>query len=287
MHGESVVMRLLDRGGAPAELGALGIPHGVLDPFRRALQRPHGLLLVTGPTGSGKTTTLYASLAERSPTREKIITVEDPVEYDLPGVTQVPVHRAAGVAFGTALRAILRQDPDVLMIGETRDRETAEIALQAAMTGHLVLTTLHTNDAISAIPRLMDLGIADYLIAGTVEGILAQRLVRRLCPSCSVETEDEARVVANLLSAPSGGGTSRKARGCPDCRGTGYRGRTGIFEYVRMTEAMRACLVRGGALADLRAVAIDEGFADMRRHGWELISAGVTTIDEVLRVVDE
>ncbi|MGH7719011.1 MAG: GspE/PulE family protein, partial [Gemmatimonadaceae bacterium] len=187
MFGESVVLRLLDRGGRPVELEELGMPPDVLAAFTQRAARPHGMLLVTGPTGSGKTTTLYAALARRRAGEEKIITIEDPVEYQLSGVTQVPVHRQAGVSFATALRSILRQDPDVVMIGEMRDAETAEIAVQATMTGHLLFSTLHTNDAISAVPRLLDLGVPEYLVAATVECVLGQRLVRRICDQCRVE----------------------------------------------------------------------------------------------------
>jgi general secretion pathway protein E len=183
-HGESVVLRLLDCGGRPVALEELGMPASLLTAFERLARRPHGIVLVTGPTGSGKTTTLYAALALRQATAEKIITVEDPVEYHLDGITQVPVHPKAGMTFGSALRSILRQDPDVLMIGEMRDRETAQLAVQAAMTGHLVFSTLHTNDAVSAFARLVDLGVEPYMIAAAVDGVLAQRLVRRVCPDC-------------------------------------------------------------------------------------------------------
>src|SRR5207244_7580119 len=187
MYGESVVLRLLDHGGGPVTLDVLGMSTGVLASVEQMSARPHGMVLVTGPTGSGKTTTLYAALQRRDAATEKIITVEDPIEYQLTGITQMPVHRQAGVTFAAALRAILRQDPDVVMIGEMRDQETAEIAVQAAMTGHLVFSTLHTNDAVSAVPRLLDLGIPDYLVAATLEGILAQRLVRKICPDCRVD----------------------------------------------------------------------------------------------------
>src|SRR6185436_2528309 len=224
MYGESVVLRLLDHGGRPVTLDELGMGRQVLDSVEQLSQRPHGMFLVTGPTGSGKTTTLYAALQRRDSATEKIITVEDPIEYQLGGITQMPVHRQAGVTFASALRAILRQDPDVVMIGEMRDQETAEISVQAAMTGHLVFSTLHTNDAISAIPRLLDLGIPDYLVAATVEGVLAQRLVRRVCPDCRESYHPSPETVAAVASRPAVRATLVRGAGCPACRGTGFRG---------------------------------------------------------------
>lgn len=203
LFGESIVIRLLEHGGRPVELSEIGMSAGMLNEVRTLARRPHGLFVVTGPTGSGKSTTLYSALACRDAEREKIITVEDPIEFQLRGITQVPVNRAVGVTFSTALRSLLRQDPDVLMIGELRDEETAEMAVQAAMTGHLVLTTLHTNDAFGAIPRLVDLGVPAYLVAGTLDGVLAQRLVRRTCDSCRVDYRPPAAVVAALSNGAS------------------------------------------------------------------------------------
>ncbi|HEX2779377.1 MAG TPA: GspE/PulE family protein, partial [Gemmatimonadaceae bacterium] len=203
MFGESVVLRLLDRGGRPVALEELGMPMEIFESVIRLAARPHGMVLVTGPTGSGKTTTLYAALQRREALAEKIITVEDPVEYQLAGITQMPVHRQSGVTFGAALRSILRQDPDVIMIGEMRDAETAEIAVQAAMTGHLVFSTLHTNDAIGAIPRLLDLGVPDYLVAATVEGVLAQRLVRRICDGCRTTYTPAVESAALVAGRPT------------------------------------------------------------------------------------
>src|SRR5262245_21754694 len=223
MHGESVVLRLLDHGGRPVTLEELGMSSTVLRSVEQLSARPHGMFLVTGPTGSGKTTTLYAALQCRDSSTEKIITVEDPIEYQLGGITQMPVHRQAGVTFASALRAILRQDPDVVMIGEMRDQETAEISVQAAMTGHLVFSTLHTNDAISAIPRLLDLGIPDYLVAATLEGVLAQRLVRRICDDCRTDYEPSPDVVAQIAGRPVGRTRLTRGGGCPTCRGSGFR----------------------------------------------------------------
>ena len=262
MHGESVVLRLLDHGGRPVTLDELGMAAEVLATMTGLSARPHGMLLVTGPTGSGKTTTLYAALQHRDSAREKIITVEDPIEYQLAGITQMPVHRQAGVTFATALRAILRQDPDVVMIGEMRDRETAEVAVQAAMTGHLVFTTLHTNDAVSAIPRLLDLGVPDYLVAATVEGVLAQRLVRRRCTRC--QGRDHA---------------------CGDCRGTGFRGRVGIFELLAVSDPVRDAITSRATRAQLSALAVEEGLVPLRIDGERKVAAGLTTAEEVARVV--
>jgi general secretion pathway protein E len=234
----------------------------ILESVGRLSSRPHGMMLVTGPTGSGKTTTLYAALQQRDAATEKIITVEDPIEYQLAGITQMPVHAQAGVSFAGALRAILRQDPDVIMIGEMRDRETAEIAVQAAMTGHLVFSTLHTNDAISAIPRLLDLGVPDYLVSATLEGVLAQRLVRRSCHSCL-------------------------GRGCPDCRGTGFRGRLGLFELLPVTDELRDAIAARASRSDLRELASSAGLVPLRADGLQKALAGLTTVEEVARVEQE
>ncbi len=272
LFGESVVLRLLDRGGRPVALTELGMPDDILAAVSRLAARPHGMILVTGPTGSGKTTTLYAALQRRDTKAEKIITVEDPVEYELPGITQVPVHRQAGVTFAAALRSILRQDPDVVMLGEMRDPETAEVAVQAAMTGHVVFSTLHTNDAVSAVPRLIDLGVPPYLIAATVDGVLAQRLVRRVCETCRV---------------PSGDGVSWvRGDGCPTCRGTGYRGRLGVFELFTVSEAAKHAIVAGASRAELTALARGEGMRTLAEDAQAKVQAGLTTIEEVRRAAD-
>jgi general secretion pathway protein E len=261
LFGESVVLRLLDRGGRPVALAELGMPAEILASVSRLAARPHGMILVTGPTGSGKTTTLYAALQRRDTKAEKIITVEDPVEYELPGITQVPVHRQAGVTFAAALRSILRQDPDVVMLGEMRDPETAEVAIQAAMTGHVVFSTLHTNDAVSAIPRLVDLGVPPYLIAATLDGVLAQRLVRKICEACRGEQ-------------------------CPACRGTGYRGRLGVFELFPVDEEAKAAIVAGASRAQLTALARTKGMRTLAEDGQTKVTAGLTTLEEVLRAAD-
>lgn len=287
MFGESVVLRLLDRGGRPVTLDELGMPPDVLGSMSKLTTRPHGMVLVTGPTGSGKTTTLYAALQRRDTLAEKIVTVEDPVEYQLPGITQVPVHRQAGVSFGAALRSILRQDPDVMMVGEMRDAETAEIAVQAAMTGHLVFSTLHTNDAVAAIPRLLDLGVPAYLVAATVEGVLAQRLVRRICDACRIQHQVDASTVATLAGEAASDMTLHRGVGCPACRQTGYRGRVGLFELWTMTDAMRDAITHGASRADLRRLAAASGMRALRADGWAKIQAGLTSIEEVLRVVQD
>jgi type II secretory ATPase GspE/PulE/Tfp pilus assembly ATPase PilB-like protein len=251
----------------------------------RLAAKPHGMVLVTGPTGSGKTTTLYAALQRRPTAAEKILTVEDPIEYQLPGITQVPVHRQAGVTFAAALRSILRQDPDVLMIGEMRDHETAEIAVQAAMTGHLVFSTLHTNDAIGAIPRLLDLGVPGYLMAATLEAVLAQRLVRRVCEACRTTYAPSAESAALVAGRPVGRVRLTRGAGCAACRDTGYRGRVGVFELLVVTDALKDAIARGASRAELRAIAEAEGMRPLRQDGWEKIEAGLTTVEEVLRVV--
>lgn len=287
MYGESVVLRLLDHGGRPATLDSLGMTPRLLGEIEHLATKPHGMFLVTGPTGSGKTTTLYAALQRRDAATEKIITVEDPIEYQLPGITQMPVHRQAGVTFAAALRAILRQDPDVVMIGEMRDRETAEISVQAAMTGHLVFSTLHTNDAISAVPRLLDLGIPDYLVAATLEGVLAQRLVRRVCDDCRERYEPSPETVAAVSGRPIGRVTMHRGAGCPSCRGTGYRGRLGIFELLTVSDDVRDAIASGVTRSDLRGLAANAGLASLKTDGWQKAEAGLTTVEEIIRVVQD
>lgn len=287
MFGESVVLRLLDHGGRPVSLSDIGMSASVLGPVEALTSRPHGMFVVTGPTGSGKTTTLYAALQRRDPATEKIITVEDPIEYQLAGITQMPVHRQAGVTFASALRAILRQDPDVVMIGEMRDQETAEISVQAAMTGHLVLSTLHTNDAVSAIPRLLDLGIPDYLVAATLEGVLAQRLVRRICDDCREPYAPSSETVASLAGRPIGRMMLTRGAGCPACRGTGFRGRLGVFELITVTDEFGDAIAARASRAELRAIAVKGGFVPMRADGWTKVEAGLTTVEEVVRVIQD
>jgi general secretion pathway protein E len=286
LYGESVVLRLLDRGGRPVALDELGMAPETLRAFQDLAKRPHGILLATGPTGSGKTSTLYAALGLRQRTAEKIITVEDPVEYHLDAVTQVPVNVKAGMTFPVALRSLLRQDPDVLMVGEMRDTETAAIAVQAAMTGHLVFSTLHTNDAVSAVTRLLDLKVEAYMIAATLEGVLAQRLVRKICPECRVRYHPDSQAVALLAEQPVGKTTLERGRGCPACRETGYRGRIGIFELMPITDDLKHAIARTASLAELRDIARGAGMRGLRLDGWAKVQAGLTTVEEVLRVTE-
>jgi len=285
LHGESVVLRVLDRGGRPVGLDTLGMPAAILEQVRVLAKKPHGMVLVTGPTGSGKTTTLYAALGLREAAAEKIITIEDPIEYQLPGITQVPVHAQAGVTFAAALRSILRQDPDVIMVGEMRDGETASLAVQAAMTGHLVFSTLHTNDALGAIPRLIDLGVPAYLVAATVDAVMAQRLVRRVCAECYAPIEDVDAKRYLAMRPELGSVQLVRGVGCVACRGTGYQGRLGVFELVVVSDAMREVITHGGSQAQLHDLALRTAWRPMTHDGWDKAAAGLTTVDEVLRVV--
>jgi type II secretory ATPase GspE/PulE/Tfp pilus assembly ATPase PilB-like protein len=285
LFGESVALRLLDRGGGRVSLDGLGLSPELLNTFSGLARRSHGILLVTGPTGSGKTTTLYAALGLRDHSAEKVITVEDPVEYHLDGVTQMPVHAGTGVTFASALRHLLRQDPDVLMVGEMRDRETAAVAVQAAMTGHLVLSTLHTNDAVAALTRLADLGVEPYMIAATVEGVLAQRLVRRSCTRCLEPYEPDAAALGWLSDQQAEAQEYARGRGCEHCRHTGYRGRIGVFELLRMTDELREALLKSVNQPEMVARARRAGMLSMREDGWQKVQAGITTAEEVVRVL--
>ena len=281
LHGESIVLRLLDAEAGRVDLEHLGMSATTLARFADVITRPHGIVLATGPTGSGKTTTLYAAIDRIRTGREKILTVEDPVEYELAGVPQVPVNEKTGVTFATALRALLRHDPDVMFVGEIRDGETAEIATQAALTGHLVLSSLHTNDAPSALTRLLELGVAPYLAASTVDAILAQRLVRVVCADCRYEQRLAVSNPADGASLPE---LEWRGRGCEQCHHTGYRGRTGIYELLVMDETLRAELMRRGSAGDLRRTAVASGMSTLYEDGLRQVRAGVTTLEEVLRV---
>jgi general secretion pathway protein E len=284
LHGESVVLRLLDKERGRAGLEQLGMADDTLRAFLDVVSRPHGIVLVTGPTGSGKTTTLYAAVEKIRTGREKILTVEDPVEYELPGVPQVPVNEKSGVTFATALRALLRQDPDVMLVGEIRDQETAEIATHAALTGHLVLSTLHTNDAASALTRLLDLGVPPYLVASTVEAVLAQRLVRRVCSQCGVWEPADPGARRALGVEPGGLLQVRRPEGCPACWGTGYRGRSGLYELLVLDDEIRAEVMRHGTAGDVRILAAGKGMRSLKHDGLRQVCAGVTTPSEVVRV---
>ncbi len=287
MHGESIVLRILDREGMTLDLEELGFAGPGLSAFLRLLDEPTGIVLVTGPTGSGKTTTLYAALARLNTVDRKILTVEDPVEYELDGVNQVQVRPKIELTFATALRSLLRQDPDVIMIGEIRDGESAEIAARAALTGHKVLSTLHTNDAPSAITRLLDMRLEDYLVTSTLNGILAQRLIRTLCPACRAPATVLPDILEQAVAARrAAGGEARvsRAAGCEKCGGSGYRGRTTISEVLVMTDAIRHLVLRHAEARDIRKAAVGEGMVGMFGQGLEKVLDGVTTLEEVLRV---
>ena len=287
--GESVVMRLLDQSSNILNLNQLGMPAAVQEKFQTVLRHPHGLVLVTGPTGSGKTTTLYAALQELNTAEKKIITVEDPVEYRLPRISQVQVKPQIGLTFASVLRSALRQDPDIVLVGEIRDQETTEIALRAALTGHMVLSTLHTNDAISTIDRLMDMGIQPYMIAASLRAVIAQRLVRRICESCAGPYEPDAHEQAWLASV-SEDPTSlklRKGPGCSHCNNTGYHGRIGVYEYMEMNRAMINALRQNDTLAFAQMARSNEAYQSLLETALEYARTGITTLEEVIRVVGE
>ncbi|GAB1268453.1 MSHA fimbrial ATPase MshE [Aurantivibrio infirmus] len=286
--GESVVMRIIDHTGGIMKLDTIGMPEIITDKFRRVIHKPHGLVLVTGPTGSGKTTTLYGALAELNTSDKKIITVEDPVEFRLPRISQVQVHEKIGLNFSTVLRATLRQDPDILLVGEIRDGESAEIALRAAMTGHMVLSTLHTNDAITSALRLIDMGVDPFLVASSLRAIVAQRLVRRVCESCAVEKTPDASE-QHLLDIVSkkhtlGSVNFREGKGCPHCHNTGYRGRIGVFELLELDENMGNALRDNDVLGFNKAAHASPQFLPLSYSALEFAKKGVTSLSEVLRV---
>lgn len=289
VHGESVVMRVLDRASVRFSLEEMGFAQDNLARFNELLARPHGILLVTGPTGSGKTTTLYAALSKLDSAAQKIITVEDPVEYQLEGINQIHVHPQIGLTFASALRSILRQDPDIIMIGEMRDGETAQIAVQSALTGHLVLSTLHTNTAAGAVIRMQDMGVESYLITSSVNGVLAQRLVRTLCVHCKEPYVPSADLLksSGLGRFCDHGTAIFKGRGCDRCRGSGYQGRTGIHELLVLDEPMRRAIIEGLDSNALNAIAARAGMLSLHEDGLRKVAAGVTSLDELLRVTQD
>jgi len=289
VYGESVSLRLLMRSSGMLGLDSLGMSDRDSKMLLKLITKPHGILLVTGPTGSGKSTSLYAWLHTINSTDLRILTIEDPIEYEMAGVNQINVRSEIGMTFAVGLRHILRQDPDVIMVGEIRDKETAEISIRAALTGHLVFSTLHTNDAAGAVTRLIDMGIEPFLVASSVEGLVAQRLVRRLCPSCK-----KPRVVDDTFLNSIGfpidrlkEGTIYEPVGCEDCRGTGFRGRTGVYELIVITDQLRPLIVARASSSDIKQVALRAGMHTLRDDGWEKVLKGVTTIEEVLRVTEE
>jgi type IV pilus assembly protein PilB len=284
-YGESVVLRILDRSAVQLDLDKLGVPEKVKKTLREMIKLPNGIIIVTGPTGSGKTTTLYACLREINEPNAKLLTAEDPVEYDIDGIMQVPVNEGIGLDFARCLRAFLRQDPDRILVGETRDLETAQIAIQASLTGHLVFTSLHTNDSTGAITRLIDMGVEPFLISASLELVVAQRLVRRICPNCIEPyepTEDEL-LLLGLSPHEVGDKKFFKGRGCDDCNGTGYKGRKGIFETLRIGDTLREMINQRAPGVVLRQKAIELGMRTLREEGLDAIFNGETTVEEILK----
>ena len=289
MHGEGLVLRLLDKERMVFDLGTVGMPDEVSIPFRKQVRLPHGIVLVTGPTGSGKTTTLYGALNEIKSPSTKIITIEDPVEYHSHGIGQIQVHSKIGLTFAAGLRSVLRHDPDVILVGEIRDGETAQAAIQASLTGHLVFSTLHTNDAPSAMTRLVDMGVEPYLVASTVECVLAQRLIRKLCSNCRQQYEPQIEDLPRDFphDSPEYKGKLWRAVGCRNCRDTGYSGRTGIFELLMMDATVRKMCVERVSAGEIREHARQNGMTTLRASGWNNAINGLTTVDEVVRISKE
>jgi general secretion pathway protein E len=287
LHGESIVIRILDRAAVALDFAELGFGGAVLERWLDHARRPNGIILVTGPTSSGKTTTLYATLAAINDPRQKLFTIEDPVEYQLARINQIQVKPAIGLSFAAVLRSLLRQNPDKIMVGEIRDRETAQAAIEASLTGHLVLSTAHTNDAAGAATRLLDMGIEDYLIASTLNAVLAQRLVRRLCPVCRQPHPNAAALTERFgpdRLSPDGKATPMQAPGCPSCRGTGWQGRTMIAELLVMSDTLRAAMMARHDSARLTELAREQGMESLFDNGMRKVAAGITTPEEVLRV---
>ena len=288
IYGESVVMRILDKSSLPLDLKSLGMHEQQVLMMDKLIAKPHGLVLVTGPTGSGKTTTLYAALSKLYDPRKKILTIEDPVEYELAGINQIPVNPKRGLTFASGLRSILRQDPDVILVGEIRDAETVDIAIRSALTGHLILSTLHTNDALSSVGRIVDMGAESYLLASVLEGVLAQRLGRRICKACAhkvpMSENDRVRIPPVVLERFQDQVTV--GAGCEACSGSGFRGRLGFFELVRMNPALRAAISESHSVMELHRL-VDAGFISMRDDGLNKAISGETTIAEVMRATQE
>ncbi|MGE5549055.1 MAG: GspE/PulE family protein [Bacteroidota bacterium] len=287
LHGESAVLRILNRQAMLLSFEDLGLTGQTLVKFSRLIQRPHGMILVTGPTGSGKTTSLYAVLSKLNVTGRKIITIEDPVEYELKGVNQMQVNPKINFTFAQGMRTIVRHDPDVILVGEIRDRETAEVAIQSALTGHLVFSTLHTNDAAGAFTRLLDMGVEEYLVASTVMGVLAQRLVRRVCPACKVSRPATAEELDRLGDGFPAGHPVQMGEGCPKCNRVGYRGQIGIYEFLATTPEIERMIMARKNASDLREQAIEQGMLTLRQDGLAKVIEGITTPSEVLRVTQD
>lgn len=287
IFGESLVLRLLDRSSVFISLEELGFSSDMLKAFSRLISKPYGMILVTGPTGSGKTTTLYGALDKINSVDKKIITIEDPVEYQMTGINQIQVKSKIGLDFASGLRSIVRQDPDIIMVGEIRDRETAEIAVQSALTGHLVFSTVHTNDAAGAVTRIRDMGIENYLISSSLIGILAQRLIRRVCPECRVEDPTQRGLLEESGFGPPEGAVFYKGVGCPSCSNTGYRGRVGIFEMLTINESLRRLIMTDPGSNEIKAEARSQGMVTLREDGLAKVAEGLSTAAEVFRVSRE
>lgn len=285
LHGESIVLRVLDHGTGARSLAELGMPADVCSEFEKVLGRTSGMVVVTGPTGSGKTTTLYAALERVNSAGVKTVTIEEPVEYQIPGVIQIPVNPKVGFDFSDALRSILRHDPDVIMVGEMRDTETAEIAIQAALTGHLVFSTLHTAEAAGAVTRLADMGVAPFRVAAALQAIVAQRLVRVLCSSCAAEYEPTSAELADAPDSGNDGRRFRRAVGCEECANTGYRGRTGVYELLILSDSHKSLIAAGASLAALRSAVRKSGARSLDAAAWSLVRGGVTSIAELRRAI--
>jgi type II secretory ATPase GspE/PulE/Tfp pilus assembly ATPase PilB-like protein len=289
VYGESISLRLLQKGGSVVRLAQLGLNPRDEKIIVKTIHRPNGIVLVTGPTGSGKSTSLYAFLHEINTVEKRILTAEEPVEYEMPGINQVLVRPDIGLTFARILRSFLRQDPDVMMVGEIRDVETAEIAINASLTGHLVFSTLHTNDAAGSFARLIDMGVEPFLVASSVVVVLAQRLLRRLCTHCREETTADPAFLERMAISPEvfAGRKIYRARGCQLCGQTGYKGRGAIFEVLHVSEALRTMVTEHRPSAEIRDKAIAEGMTTLRTDGWNKVYSGFTTIDEVLRVTED
>jgi type IV pilus assembly protein PilB len=283
-YGEKAVMRILDQRSINVTLAQLGMPADALTIWQHQITQPHGILLVTGPTGSGKSTTLYASLGQMDRNRQNISTVEDPIEYHFDGINQVQVHEKIGMSFASALRSLLRQDPDVVMVGEIRDTETSRIAVQAALTGHLVLSTLHTNDAPSSVTRLINIGVEPFLIGAALNGVLAQRLVRRICQHCRQQVEPEPHLAEHLRMHGLDAETVWQGAGCAKCHSTGYAGRVGLYEMLVLDDSLRDAIARRPNVTEFRRLCVERGMRTLREDGLAKVGEGVTTIEEVLRV---
>jgi type IV pilus assembly protein PilB len=280
-------MRILDSRSISVSLDDLGFSPEALGIWKHEIDKPHGVLLVTGPTGSGKTTTLYASIRQMDTRRMNVSTVEDPIEYNLQGITQIQTHDRIGMTFAAALKALLRQDPDVVMLGEIRDAETATTAVQAALTGHLVLSTLHTNDAPSSITRLINIGIEPFLVGAALNGVLAQRLVRRICSKCAAERPIEPEMHDFLVEHGIDASTLRLGRGCPACRQTGYSGRLGIYEMLVLDDYLRDKIAANPNVVEFRKLCVERGMTTLRQDGFAKVRLGKTTVEEVMSVTEE